>query len=257
MTLSKGLGSLPQILLKLARRSSSNQRKFIAEVIGTFIVVVFATGSVVIDAKVNGRLGVPFIAFAPFVGVAIGVYLFGKTSIAQFNPAVTVGFMTATLVVGLTFATTTTIATQSTAYAYSKIQGGDEGNSKNGNTLTIQKCKQATTQSGFDNSQDQECANLICTYAENNATCTQEGDRSAAAAPIKLTCEECFRKFLTPEQLQSFLFNVFPGVGLPLEQVCAEKALTERDVRTFLLGIVDLTTTNNLIACLKQAGFLP
>jgi hypothetical protein len=110
---------------------------------------------------------------------------------------------------------------------------------------------------GFDNSQDQECANLICTYAENNATCTQEGVRSAAAAPIKLTCEECFRKFLTPEQLQSFLFNVFPGVGLPLEQVCAEKALTERDVRTFLLGIVDLTTTNNLIACLKQAGFLP
>jgi glycerol uptake facilitator-like aquaporin len=84
---------LPQILLKVAHRLSSNQRKFIAEVIGTFIVVVFATGSVVIDAKLNGRLGVPFIAFAPFVGIAIGVYLFGKTSIAQFNPAVTVGFM--------------------------------------------------------------------------------------------------------------------------------------------------------------------
>jgi aquaporin Z len=54
---------------------------------------VFATGSVVIDAKVNGRLGVPFIAFAPFVGVAAAVYLFGKISMAQFNPAVTVGFM--------------------------------------------------------------------------------------------------------------------------------------------------------------------
>ena len=67
-------------MLKLAHRLSSNQRKFIAEVIGTFIVVVFATGSVVIDAKVNGRLGVPFIAFAPFVGVAIGVYLFGRIS---------------------------------------------------------------------------------------------------------------------------------------------------------------------------------
>ena len=35
-------------------------------------------------------LGVPFIAFAPFVGVAIGVYLFGKISI---NPAVTVGYL--------------------------------------------------------------------------------------------------------------------------------------------------------------------
>jgi aquaporin Z len=84
---------LPQILLKVASRLSSNQRKFAAEVIGTFIVVVFATGSVVIDSKMHGVLGVPFIAFAPFVGVAAGVYLFGKISMAQFNPAVTVGFI--------------------------------------------------------------------------------------------------------------------------------------------------------------------
>jgi glycerol uptake facilitator-like aquaporin len=84
---------LQQILLKVGQRLSSNQRKFIAEVIGTFIVVVFATGSVVIDAKVKGMLGVPFIAFAPFAGVAIGVYLFGKISMAHFNPAVTAGFL--------------------------------------------------------------------------------------------------------------------------------------------------------------------
>jgi aquaporin Z len=36
-------------------------------------------------------LGIPFIAFAPFAGVAIGVYLFGKISMSRFNPAVTVG----------------------------------------------------------------------------------------------------------------------------------------------------------------------
>ena len=84
---------MQQILLKVAQRLSSNQRKFIAEVIGTFIVVVFATGSVVIDARVKGMLGIPFIAFAPFVGVAIGVYLFGKISMAHFNPAVTAGFL--------------------------------------------------------------------------------------------------------------------------------------------------------------------
>ena len=58
-----------------------------------FIVVVFATGSIVIDAKMNGILGIPFIAFAPFVGVAIGVYLFGKISMAHFNPAVTLGHL--------------------------------------------------------------------------------------------------------------------------------------------------------------------
>jgi aquaporin Z len=84
---------LQQILLKLTRRLSINQRKFLAELIGTFIVVVLATGSVVIDAKVHEVLGIPFIAFAPFVGVAIGVYLFGKISMAHFNPAVTVGYL--------------------------------------------------------------------------------------------------------------------------------------------------------------------
>lgn len=79
-------------VLRLAKKLTSNQKKFIAEVIGTFIVVIFATGPVVIDAKLGGVLGVPFIAFAPFVGVAIGVYLFGKISMAHFNPAVTIGY---------------------------------------------------------------------------------------------------------------------------------------------------------------------
>lgn len=70
-----------------------NQKKFIAEVIGTFIVVVLATGAIVIDAKYNGILGIPFIAFLPFIGVAAGVYIFGKISMAHFNPAVTLGFL--------------------------------------------------------------------------------------------------------------------------------------------------------------------
>ncbi|MGA9844690.1 MAG: aquaporin [Nitrososphaeraceae archaeon] len=81
------------LLAKIANKLTPNQRIFLAEVIGTFIVVVLATGSVVIDAKLNGRLGIPFIAFAPFIGVAVGVYLFGKISMAHFNPAVTVGFL--------------------------------------------------------------------------------------------------------------------------------------------------------------------
>ena len=84
---------MQQILLKVASKLTTNQRKFIAEAIGTFIVVVFATGSVVIDAKTHGLLGVPFIVFAPFVGVALGVYLFGEISMAHFNPAVTVGYL--------------------------------------------------------------------------------------------------------------------------------------------------------------------
>jgi aquaporin Z len=79
--------------VKLSNRLTRNQKKFIAEVIGTFIVVVFATGSVVIDSKMHGILGISFIAFAPFVGIAIAVYMFGKISMAHFNPAVTIGFL--------------------------------------------------------------------------------------------------------------------------------------------------------------------
>lgn len=66
---------------------------FLAELVGTFVVVVLATGSVVIDAKLGGVLGLPFIAFAPFVGVAIGVFFFGRTSMAVFNPAVLLGYL--------------------------------------------------------------------------------------------------------------------------------------------------------------------
>ena len=81
------------LISKISKNLTENQKRFIAEFIGTFIVVVLATGSVVIDAKTNGLLGIRFIAFAPFVGVALGVYLFGKVSMAHFNPAVTVGFL--------------------------------------------------------------------------------------------------------------------------------------------------------------------
>jgi len=80
-------------VLRLAKRLTPDQKKFLAEVIGTFVVVVLATSSVVLDAKFGGTLGIPFIAFAPFVGIAICVYLFGKISMAHFNPAVTIGFL--------------------------------------------------------------------------------------------------------------------------------------------------------------------
>lgn len=78
---------------RIVAKLTLTQKKFAAEVIGTFVVVVLATGSVVIDAKFGGKLGLPFIAIAPFVGVAIGVYLFGKISMAHFNPSISLGFL--------------------------------------------------------------------------------------------------------------------------------------------------------------------
>jgi len=94
--------------------------------------------------------------------------------------AIVAVLMAATLVVG-TLAATTTQSTQS-AFAYSKSKG-DQGNN-NGNTITIQKCKQAAIQSGWDNDQSQECENLICTHPGENATCVQEGVKSSFSANL-------------------------------------------------------------------------
>jgi aquaporin Z len=82
-----------QLQLLLKNNLDKNKKIFFAELIGTFTVIVFATGSVVLDAKLNGVLGLPFIAIAPAIAVAIGIYLFGRISMAHFNPAVTVAFL--------------------------------------------------------------------------------------------------------------------------------------------------------------------
>ena len=70
----------------------SNFQIFIVELIGTFILVVFATGSIVYDVQIGGPYGIWFAAIAPFIALIIGVYSFGKISLAHFNPAVTIGY---------------------------------------------------------------------------------------------------------------------------------------------------------------------
>ena len=52
----------------------SNLQIFTVESIGTFILVVFATGSIVLDAEMfNGELGIPFAAVAPFVALLLSL----------------------------------------------------------------------------------------------------------------------------------------------------------------------------------------
>ena len=71
---------------------SSNKIIFLAELIGTFGLVVAATGSMVYDVSLGGIYGHHFIVAMHFIGLSIVVYAFGKYSMAHFNPAVTVGF---------------------------------------------------------------------------------------------------------------------------------------------------------------------
>ncbi|MDE1863530.1 MAG: aquaporin [Thaumarchaeota archaeon] len=70
-----------------------SQKKFLAEMAGTFVVVALATGSVVISARYGGVFGPWFVALAPAAAVAMMVYSFGRVSMAHFNPAVSVGFL--------------------------------------------------------------------------------------------------------------------------------------------------------------------
>ena len=70
----------------------SNFQIFLVELVGTFILVIFATGSIVYDVQIGGPYGIWFAAVAPFIALIIGVYSFGKISLAHFNPAVTLGY---------------------------------------------------------------------------------------------------------------------------------------------------------------------
>jgi aquaporin Z len=74
---------------------TKSQKIFVAELVGTFGLLVSATGSIVYDGSLGGVLGISFISAMHFVGIFLVIVLFGKYSMAHFNPAVTIGFFIA------------------------------------------------------------------------------------------------------------------------------------------------------------------
>jgi aquaporin Z len=70
----------------------SNLIIFVSELLGTFGLLVAATGSIVYDSSLGNSLGPIFVAAIHFLGLAIVVYAIGKYSMAHFNPAVTIGY---------------------------------------------------------------------------------------------------------------------------------------------------------------------
>ena len=73
----------------------SNFIIFLAEMAGTFGLLVAATGSIVYDGMAGGTLGIGFISAMHFIGLGAMVFLFGRYSMAHFNPAVTVAYFVA------------------------------------------------------------------------------------------------------------------------------------------------------------------
>jgi glycerol uptake facilitator protein len=74
-------------------------QKFLAELIGSFILVFFGTASVVVTLLINDGLKITGIQMADWIGIGlafglaltVAIYALGPISGAHFNPAVTIG----------------------------------------------------------------------------------------------------------------------------------------------------------------------
>ena len=97
---------------------------------------------------------------------------------------------------------------------------------------------------------------MICTHPGNNATCVQEGAVATTTPPVKLTCEQCFTKFLSSTQLSALL--IAADVTSP-EQLCATLSrITQADFVDFLITelvpAVPPLAALQLLQCLIDAG---
>ena len=73
-------------------------KKYIAEFIGTFILVFFGTGSVIVNEQFNNQLGLLGIAFTFGIIIMAIIYSLGNISGAHINPAVTITLLIGKLI---------------------------------------------------------------------------------------------------------------------------------------------------------------
>ena len=70
-------------------------KNYVAEVIGTFMLIFVGTGSVVVNVANDGALSLVGVALAWGLVVAVTIYTIGDISGAHINPAVTIGICVA------------------------------------------------------------------------------------------------------------------------------------------------------------------
>ncbi len=72
--------------------SKNHQAKYLAELIGTFILIFCGTGSIVFDVNQSMGIGILGVAITTGLTVSALIYTIGDISGAHLNPMVTIGF---------------------------------------------------------------------------------------------------------------------------------------------------------------------
>ncbi|HNE45746.1 MAG TPA: aquaporin, partial [Chitinophagales bacterium] len=67
-------------------------RNYVAEALGTFAILFFGTGAAIVDSITGGTVSHVGISVTFGFTVMSMIYVFGNTSGAHFNPAVTIAF---------------------------------------------------------------------------------------------------------------------------------------------------------------------
>jgi hypothetical protein len=149
-----------------------------------------------------------------------------------------------------------------TAGTFVSTKSALAANNNSGNTVTGLGAQNRGFSSGFDTTTDQEAQNTICTHPGENAACTQEGAVAVAAPqPTKKTCEQCFTTKLSADQISGVLDSIKRRLGVDsLAEFCLalqQNMFPETVFRAILNDAkVDLTTQNEIIACLKDIGIV-
>jgi aquaporin Z len=79
-------------MVRLIRAVEPAMKKYLAEFIGTFALVFFGTGAIIVNQETHGAISHAGIALTFGLIVAAMIYSLGNISGAHLNPAVTFGF---------------------------------------------------------------------------------------------------------------------------------------------------------------------
>jgi hypothetical protein len=100
--------------------------------------------------------------------------------------------------------------------------------------------------------------NSVTGFADQSTTNTTTGNkRTPTPTPVAKSCEQCFTSILNQTQLTTFLNTVQESSIAAVCGILESGTKSESDLRNALTKAgIDVTSTNELIACLKAAGIV-